>query len=378
MEQLRLGRRTAICFSAADCAFAEELHSYLGQQTSLQVELVACELATDFLDTIEQCLGHDFLIVVLSPNSLPKPWPRQLWEPVLVDAARDSSCHIAYVLLASCLFPSLLRRHRFFDFAKNINLAALRSWAIHLLDPDRMPPLALSGVPDPSLIPLIDSATCITGVSSDSAEGFVSAHWKLFDHVTRVKCGRATRAALVGEIGFALQLKLSESADQNWITLLYHASEDRDLYIFENLPSEFQDLADLGGKVSCIVLNHDATPTASLSDLKRAFFAPDADEAEAWREFGKFIDDFDRNCDWDELKSVAFRALQFLKREARLAEAHELLLWFAALAKQNEDVHSASRCQSELFWISNAWDSSSVAGSQIIQAEGSQLSLFDS
>ncbi len=302
--------KAAICFSTHDAAFAEELANYLALHASVVPELAACDDPADFLDTIEQCLTCEIVLVVLSLAALPKMWPRPEWERVLIECVRESGAHIAYLQREACPFPQILKRRAFFS-----SPAEVRQWAIHVLNPDRPAPALCPGEPDDSLQTLLDNPGLRSGVKQAAANSFVSSYWRFFENVYRVECGSATRSGVLGELAHAIGLRLPGTVDQNREALLHRATHERALYIFENLPEEFSELADLGGKASVIILeNQGHRQPVTLAQLKETFFTPGANEALCLRLLGRFISSEQQPDHWPDIKAIGFRARLFFRK----------------------------------------------------------------
>jgi len=368
---MRLMAKAAICFSTHDAAFAADLAQYLAFHTSLQTELAVSKDPASFLDTIEQCLTSEIVIVLLSPSSVPHPWPRPDWERVLIQCVRESAAHVAFLNHQDCPFPPILKRRAFFTTP-----IELRQWAIHTLNPDRRAPALLTGEHDASLQPLIDHPGLITNVKPGAANSFVSNYWRLFQNVYRVECGSATRFCVLGELACAMNLRLPGTADQNWEALQTHARHERALYVFNDLPEEFSELAGLGGKSSIIILEHEPERRpVTLPQLKEMFFTPGVDEAFCLRQLGHFISS-EQPGTWEDMKAIGFRARLFFQKQQRQAEAHELLVWLAAQAHRNGDSRALEQVQREENWILDSWGLPPVERAQPVTTQPSQLWLY--
>jgi hypothetical protein len=359
--------KAAICFSDHDAAFAAELGKYLEQNTSVYVELAECEDPHGFLDVIEQCLGCEMVVVVLSKAAVPRLWPRAEWERVLVPGA-----NVSYLEREGCPFPLILKRRAYFD-----SPAAVRQWIIQTLKPERRPPSGCPGEQDHSLLPLLDQPGVMSGVKRGAADWFVANYWRWFENVCRVECASATRAGVLGEIAHALGLQLAGTVEQNWEALRNYARQERTLYVFENLSEEFRELAELGGKSSVLILaEEEPTAPVTIEQLKDMFFSPGADEAACLRMLGRFLSGEPVVENWADMKAIGFRARLFFQKEMRLAEAHELLVWLAALAKKNDDWRALADIQREENWILNAWDLPLIERTESIRTEPSQMWLY--
>ena len=336
----------AICFMSEDGAYAMDLARYLEFHTSQHFDLAECRRAKDFLDGVEQCLLNELLIVVLSPAAVPAPWPRPEWERVFLEAARDAGSQLAYLLREECAFPKVLRRRNFFES----DFKALRRWTIQQATPDRVAPdLALAGTDDHSLLVLLEEPGVVGDVSPKAAAWFAKSYWSEFEAVYWVDFLRRTWAGVLGELAQAMQLRLAGTVDQNWQSLKKTVGEQRALFIFQNLSAEWRGVCELGGKASILLLSGAQ------------------DSADPWNEL--------QTQAWPEIYANGMRALFLLKQQARLAEAHELLVWMSKHARQHGDLKAWDQIRWEESWILDAWDLPVLERTEMTRTQPSQLWL---
>ncbi len=366
-------RAGAICFHSADVVFASALARYLELHTPLSCELVEAKTAADFLDVIEQCLVKEFVITILSQCAVPVPWPRQLWEPVLLEGVRDAGTHIAYMVSGNCAFPqSLLRKRNVFDASGE---RALRQWVIQQAAPERFPPaIGIEVEEDLSLLALLDEPGVKRNVSPAAAAWLMRECWRDFEAVYRVQCGRGTRAAVLGELAQAMKLRLPGTVEQNWQQLQAHVLRERSLIVFEDLPGALAGIAEIGGKASVLWLSAAAPKPVRFHQLK-GLFASSADESACLRALGRFMDQETEADDWPGLRSIGLSALRFLRRQERLAEAHELLEWLNERAGWYGDANALNQIRWEDEWILDAWDRPVMERTEVSRSEASQLWL---
>ncbi len=84
---------------AADRNFATELAEFLesGCNVTCYVEDGLIGQGEDLISKAEEGLSADVLVVLLSASSSPPHWPRDRWEPILIDEARRTGVHVATV-----------------------------------------------------------------------------------------------------------------------------------------------------------------------------------------------------------------------------------------------------------------------------------------
>ena len=125
-------RTAVICHATQDAAFTHELRAFLELNCPLAVfdEEGLIQDAEDLVDAAQRAISADVALVLLSPESVPKTWRRERWEPVLLDQPREFRTQVAFLLLRECRFPELLRRKGFFDLSQHrlIGLRSLKRW----------------------------------------------------------------------------------------------------------------------------------------------------------------------------------------------------------------------------------------------------------
>ena len=123
-----------LCHAAADADFARALARFLELNCALTVsdEEGLIGPGEDLLDTAERALSADYLLLLLSPDSVPGVWQRTD-ASILVNEARKLGTQIAYILLHGCKFPDVFRRNPFFDLSEHrlAGQRALKRWLLH-------------------------------------------------------------------------------------------------------------------------------------------------------------------------------------------------------------------------------------------------------
>jgi hypothetical protein len=367
----------AICFAPSDSAPAQDLARYLQLHTALRFDLADSKGPGDFLDVVEQCLVQEFVIVLLSAKSVPSPWPRSLWEPVLLGAARESNTQLAYVMLGNCSFPTIMRRRNFFDLTQDANAGwrALRRWLIQRLDPERSgPALAMAEDRDESLLWLLDEPGLSRNVAPAAAAWMTRHHWPDFEGVYWIQCAHRTPAGVLGELAHEMGLRLPGTVESNWRHVRQRAAEYRALYIFQNLLE--YDVPDLGGKASILLLEaHQPHERITFPELQRLFSAAALDEKACLQGWSELVTAPDEIGPWPEVRSIAWLALRILKAQARLAEAHESLEWLAHQARKQADHRALELIRWEEDWILDAWDLAPRDRAELTRAQPHQLWL---
>ncbi len=354
-------RAAAICYPSSQAGYATELAEYVGFHASLDCELAESRTAEDFLDLIEQCLVKEFVFVVLCADAIPRAWARTAWEPILLDGLRKNDTRVAYVSRGSCPFPPILKRKNFFE---NGEFRPLRRWSIQQRQPERSAPEVLREcAAAPELLPLIEAPGVATNVTTTAAAWMVRHCWSDFEAIYHARCVRQTRAAALGGLAQAMGLRLTGTTDQNWEELRKAVSRERSLVLFENLPVSLEDVAGLGGKASVLMLGEDEryVPAAGSND-------------ESLYSLASFMDGR-KPLDWLEIRPTGLRALQFLLKQARLAEAQEILEWLAEQARFCGDVRSLEHFRWEEDWILDSWNLAPRARADWTRTQPTQMWL---
>jgi hypothetical protein len=165
----------------------------------------------DLIARAEEGLASDLLVLLLSAASCSSRWPRDRWEPVLFDQAREAGVQVVSVLLEDCPFPPLLRRRNFID-ATGDRLAAMRLLKRRIWRPDPSP--VLSTDLEDLYVAVADRAGT-REVSGRTASSFVAEGGQEFEAVLWIPCLERSLAQVAGELGSQLGLTLEGTAEQN-------------------------------------------------------------------------------------------------------------------------------------------------------------------
>jgi TIR domain len=116
-----------LAHAAADHEFALELAQFLeaGCDVICYADEGMLPQGGDLLSKAEEGLAADVLMLLLSEDAWPARRPRQEWEPILADQAREADAEVAAFLLSECPFPEVWRRRNFFDGSRE-RLKAMR------------------------------------------------------------------------------------------------------------------------------------------------------------------------------------------------------------------------------------------------------------
>ena len=327
------------------------------------------------MDAVERGLS-DVTLVLLSPESIPKPWKRERWEPVFLKQPSAFGTQIGFVLLRECKFPELLRRGNFFDLTAS-RLDGQRQVKRWLLE-------SAQGLPD---FPATDTLSADRleelrralsdqpGTASDmpAAEALAFAHAAMadFEGVFYIDCRHRSRAGILGDVAQSLGLRLSGTLDRNRAALEEFCAGRRCLFVFENIAPEQRELVAFGGKTSAILTAH--TEEASKQDPFELFTSWTRRSNECLGALGAAHRALEKES-WPRALQLGSSMVAFLRHWDRLAEAYEVLGILLNSAHDHADFQTIHRLKWEQSWILEHWQQP-VSLPAATQPNPTQLSL---
>jgi hypothetical protein len=310
-----------LCYAPQDEPFARDLGRFLEINLPIAVSytegVIRPEL--DLIEATERSLSADISLVLLSPDSVPKTWRRETWEPVFFGKPSEFGTLLGFVLVRPCRFPDLLRRRYFFDASED-PLTAMRDLKRWLVRPQ---PSMVRADPEPSAeldelrLRVADQPGEVEDVASDLAYKFAREYGTDFEAVYLLDCHGRSRAGIVGEIGSAMGLRLPGTLDKNVRDLREHCRDHRVLFVLAGVSPEVRDVTAFGGRASVILTDRDVSRETN----------PPVSLHSGWASIA-------------ELKSAE-----------RFAEIVELLEIMAQTARDSGDFPALSRIEREQFWM---------------------------
>lgn len=384
-----------LCHAAADAGLARELRCFIELNCALPIvdEEGLIGPGCDLLNTAEHALSADYVLLLLSPDSVPEQWLRASWEPILVDGARKFGTQIAYVLLRPCKFPALFRRDVFFDLSERrlAGQRALKRWlqrrdpffqaAIELPEPCASAEIAAEALERLECL-LSDQPGVSPEVDRELALRFAHIHESDFEGVFWLNCGNRSRAGILGDTAQMLGLKLRGNLEQNASALQASCASRRLLFVFEHVAPSDMALVTFGGKASVMCVAQHSLPARSSLEETAALFSD-------WRRnsaacLGALGDVQSHLRDpsaysgepWEMAVSLGSAAFSFASQAGRLAEAYELLDLMTDAMRARGDPLAASRLEWERNWILEEWNEPIPARAALISpSQPVQLSL---
>jgi hypothetical protein len=208
-----------LAHAAADHEFAVELAEFLevGCEVTCYTEEGMLPRGRDFIRKAEEGLAEDVLLVLLSEEAWPSRRPRQEWEPVLVDRARETNAEVATFLLSDCPFPEVWRRRNFFDGSRD-RLRAMRlvkRWSWQRRRATGVAPSNVFSRDLQSLYRDIADRVSTSCVGGEMASRFACEAAEEFEVVLWVPAQGRSLAQVSGELGAQLGVTLDGTAEEN-------------------------------------------------------------------------------------------------------------------------------------------------------------------
>jgi TIR domain len=303
-----------LAHAAADHEFALELAEFLeaGCEVTCYSEEGMLPAGGDFIRKAEEGLAADVLMLLLSEESWPARRPRQEWEPVLSDEAREAEARVAAFLLAECPFPEVWRRRNFFDGSRD-RLRAMRLVKRWYWQRRRATGATPNTVFSRELEPLYREIADRPGTvraSGEMAVRFAREAGDEFEAVLWVPAQGRSLAQVSGELGTQLGVTLEGTAEENCDRIGDLLRDRRCLLVLDAPSAEHEATLLPRGRTSTL-LTEDAVTVAATPET--------------------------------------FEYARTLTAERRNAEAYELLhrLLEAEIAPE--------ACARELTWICEQW-----------------------
>jgi hypothetical protein len=355
-----------ICHAAEDAAIVDEIAAYLESNCALTVSR---EESPDLVGAVEIGLSGDIVLAALSPASVPKPWKREIWEPVFLRQPGMLGSRLACLLLRECRFPELFRRGSFFDLSEDslAGMRALKRW-VYTGANQPVPGGSFEGVRRR----IGDRPGVETDLSEEEAAAFCGECGEDFEGVFRIDCARRSRAGILGDMAHALGLRLRGSAERNRIGLAEFCANRRCLFVFDHLAEGDRDFVNFGARTSVVFTQGDMPARRPLNELEDLFSSWPRRPAECLRALG---DAQSWLRDEGHSMSLGFAVLALLKNFDRLAEACEVLDSMVHAARVLGDLLAAHRLIWEQSTIRQLWGETVAIAEPVVMPLALQLVL---
>ena len=323
-----LTRTVFPCYAAADRAAVERVAQLLERGVDVRVFLDEGELRAgeDLAGKAREGRMADIVLVFFSRASLPPRWPRSQWEGALVAEPAAEGVAIAFVRVDDCVPPRVLAP--LFELARP---REIKRWVRGGEPGDAPQP---EHVPDLEVlaIALADRPGRENASSIALADEFARVFRPDFDAVIRLETGERRLAAIAGDLGAQLGLRLEGPLPENLDRLAAFCEARRLLIVQEG--GEVPELT-FGGRCSNLISEEAGAPSA---DPLRPMHAA-----------------FDAGTEWAELCRAARQARRVAREQGRIAELYDLMQAWAAMANDHADGGAEDEALREIVWILDGW-----------------------
>jgi hypothetical protein len=317
------------CYAAADREIAQSLAEFLERGADVRVYLKEGEIGPgeDLAGKARDGRMADLVVVLFSRESMPSRWPRAQWEDALVNEPAAEGVRIAFLRCDDCVPPKVLTP---LFTAKQFR--ELKRW-VRGHEPT-------SGRPTADLevlgIAVADRPGMEFAESADLAAAFAHEFRHDFDAVFTVDCGGRSLAALAGDLGAQMGLRLEGPIGDNLERMREFCEARRFLIVLEAVPEMIPHDLVFGGRCSTL-----ATPDSrpSTPDPIREAQAAVAEPATP------YVD----AC------AAARRGRRLLRNAGRIAELHELMQQWHSAAADEDDRAALDESAREQIWILETW-----------------------
>lgn len=327
------------CYARAQRDVARRIAEFLERGADVRVFLEEGEILPGEDLVSKACEAHsaDVALVLFSHESLPVHWPRSQWEAALVTEPAGLGMRIGFVACDDCSPPKVLRPSFDVSRQESRGFRELKRWIRGRVAAFQVPARAPGAELEWLGVALADRPGFETVESAEVAFEFADAFREDFDEIFRVSCGGRSQAALLGELGVQLGLRLEGEVLENLIRIGEFCAARRFLLILDDARSSpaAADFA-FGGRCSTLLAFSAGPPIVDeVHEIQRAFQG--------------------RGGDWTELCRMARTGRRLLGEQGRIAECHELMEQWRSAAELRRDRSVMNEAAREMIWILQAW-----------------------
>jgi len=259
--------------SSKDKPFVRELADFLKTDGLIKVWLDEREISPgqNLVSTIAEGLGSDFILLILSPDSVDSNWVKEEWTDAFWEQTNNRKTKLLGVLYRDCQIPRLLRNKKYFDLRTN-HPQGFREIRTFLLTEKPAPPQRVNYLPvrppifigrDPELSELRERLLqpgAMVPVSGLAGKGkttlaleFAHRHQQDFEAVYWLPCQSSSLASIAAELSRLLGLKLEGDLPEIVRELKGVCGSKRCLLILDNVQDETAGELIPGGAASVLV-----------------------------------------------------------------------------------------------------------------------------
>jgi hypothetical protein len=267
--------------SSKDKPFVRELADELGRDGQIKVWLDDREIAPgqNIVTRIEEGLDADFVLLILSPDSVDSSWVEQEWTDAFWEQTNNRNTKLLGVLYRDCTIPRLIRNKKYFDLRTN-HPEGFRKIRTFLLTEKPAPPERINKLPlrpplfigrEPELADLrerLSEPGTLVHVVGTPGKGkttlaleFAHRYQHDFEAVYWLPCQSESLASISADLTRKLGLKIEGDLPEIVRELKGRCAGRRCLIILDNVDDESPGELVPGGAASVLV-------TTRLSNLR--------------------------------------------------------------------------------------------------------------
>lgn len=317
------------CYAPADRELARSLAEFLERGADVRVFLDEGEIrpGEDLAGKARDARMADIAIVLFSRESMPSRWPRAQWEGPLVNEPAAEGVRIAFVRCDDCAPPKVLAPQ---FTAKQFR--DLKRWVRGHAPAASRPAADLEVLG----IAVADRPGMEFAETAELAGAFAEEFRPDFDAVFSLECGRRSLAALAGDLGAQLGLRLEGPISENLERLRQFCEARRFLIVLEDVPELIPPELVFGGRCSTLAtVDSRSAPPDEIRRIEAAVADPSTPYADV--------------C------AAARRGRRLLRDAGRIAELHEVMQQWHSAAADEEDRAALDESAREQIWILDSW-----------------------
>ncbi len=326
----------AFCYAAADRDTAQRIAAFIERGANVRALLDGGEIqpGQDLAEKARQSLGAEMALVLFSRQSLPPRWPRAQWEDAFITGPAEAGVRMAFVRCDDCAPPRVLS-----PIFESGDLRDIKRWARGHA-PASAP---RDGDAEVIGIAIADRPGDEAAPDETVARRFLRAFHQDFDEIIELECGDRTLAALTGDLGAQLGLRLEGDAESNLERLVEFCAERRFLIVLKAPPDDPEVQLHFHGRASVLRIpgTIEEPRDESIRGIQRALAQ--------------------RPGDWRQYCRLARLGRRLTRDAGRVAECHELMARWHAAAEAVGDLQALDEAARELVWILESWGRSDEA-----------------
>ena len=333
------------CYAAPDRDLAAALVAFLERSADVRVFFGEGEMrpGEDLAAKAREARMADIVVLLLSQNSVPAPWPRAQWEGALIDEPRAEGVRIGFVRCDDYGPPRVLAPQ--FDCRSLGGQREFKRWirdrVASYVPPETPPCPELPADLEVLGAALADRPGSETVASANLAFEFARVSSADFDEIFRLECGDRTLTALAGDLAAQLGLRLDGELESNLARLRDFCSARRFLLLLDGVRSPAAHELIFGGRCSTLLCTEPGPPGGPpeeepLRTAQRVLL-----EAES--------------AGFPEVCRLARIGRRLLRDQGRIAEMYELMQQWHAAAESRGDRSALDESSREMVWILEGW-----------------------